>query len=40
MGARIQTYTENGQIRIREADLIAKTSKIDFLVKIVNGFSH
>ena len=40
MGTRIQTYSENEQIRIREADLTAKTSKIDFLVKIVNGFSH
>ena len=29
-----------GKLGIRRVDLLEKTPKMDFLVKIVNGFSH
>ena len=29
-----------GKLEMRGADLLGQTSKMDFLVKIMNGFSH
>ena len=40
LALEFQLTIKMGKLRIRGADLLAKTSKMDFLAKIVNSFSH